>query len=187
MVEYAALSVKGRLNHWNLNYNAKKKFSLRVKNPDVNSCDNLHEGRACMINIFQHECWYIAIRNALRKNRAEMHGTGTLTNFVHRWRPSQESEVTMFIRPQSTWWRFDYTGIDFFGPIDIKLLRSTLERGCCAITCLSNNQSSTKPSSAVLGHRVMPWDSLLDVATKVSSSVITAGKSMVPHKNWKHS
>ena len=136
------IRVKGRLKHSNLAYNAKHPILLTAKHPVVQLLlerahrANLHESTEYvrnMLHMLQQEYWIIGIRNTLRKIKSRcIKCRHRNTNPIHSPvadlpRERLDEHVFSFIR----------TGVDYFGPIEVKFLRRTLKRWCWFFTCLT--------------------------------------------------
>ena len=131
--------VKGRLKHSNLAYNAKHPILLTAKHPVVQLLlerahrDDLHEGAEYVRNTLQQEYWIIVIRDALRKIKSRCIKCRTRNaNPIHPPMADLPRE-----RLDEHDLPFTHTGVDYFGPIEVKLLRRTLKRWCCLSTCLT--------------------------------------------------
>ena len=136
--EDGTIRVKGRLKHSNIDYNAKHPILLTAKHPVVQLLlekahrDNLHEGTEYVRNMLQQEYWIIGLRNALRKIKSRC--------IKCRHRNANPTHPPMADLPRE---RLDehagvtHTGVDYFGPFEVKFLRRTLKRWCCLFTCLT--------------------------------------------------
>ena len=95
--------------------------------------DCLHEGTEDVKNLLEQYYWIIALRKALRKIKLRCvkwrHTNGNPIHppMVHLPRERLEEHVFTFIQ----------SGVDHFGPFEVKLLRRTLKRWCCLFTCIS--------------------------------------------------
>ena len=137
--EDGTIRVKGRLKHSNLDYNAKHPILLTAKHPVVQLLlerahrDNLHEGTEYVRNMLQQEYWIIGIRNALRKIKSRCikcrHRNANPIHPPMADLPRERLDEHVF--------PFTHTGVDYFGPIEVKFLRRTLKRWCCIFTCLT--------------------------------------------------
>ena len=137
--EDGTIRVKGRLKHSNLDYNAKHPILLTAKHPVVQLLlekahrDNLHEGTEYARNMLQQEYWIIGLRNALRKIKSRCikcrHRNANPIHPPMADLPRERLDEHVF--------PFTHTGVDYFGPIEVKFLRRTLKRWCCLFTCLT--------------------------------------------------
>ena len=137
--EDGTIRVKGRLKHSNLDYNAKHPILLTAKHPVVQLLlekahrDNLHEGTEYVRNMLQQEYWIIGLRNALRKIKSRCikcrHRNANPIHPPMADLPRERLDEHVF--------PFTHTGVDYFGPIEVKFLRRTLKRWCCLFTCLT--------------------------------------------------
>ena len=137
--EVGTIWVKGRLKRSNLDYNAKHPILLTAKHPLVQTLlerahrDNLHEGTEYVRNMLQQEYWIIGLRNALRKLKSKC--------IKCRHRNAKPIHPPMVDLPRERLdehvFPFTHTGVDYFGPIEVKILRRTLKRWCCLFTCLT--------------------------------------------------
>ena len=131
------IRVKGRLKHSNLDYNAKHPILLTAKHPVVQLLlekahrDNLHEGTEYVRNMLQQEYWIIGLRNALRKIKSRC------IKCRHRNANPLHPQMADPLRERLDVFPFTHTGVDYFGPFDLKFLRRTLKRWCCLFTCLT--------------------------------------------------
>ena len=137
--EDRTIRVKGRLKHSNLDYNAKHPMLVTAKQPVVQLLlekahqDNLHEGAEYVRNMLQQEYWIIGLRNALRKIKSRCircrHRNANPIHPPMADLPRERLDEHVF--------PFTHTGVDYFGPFEVKFLRRTLKRWCCLFTCLT--------------------------------------------------
>ena len=128
--EDGTIRVKGRLKHSNLDYNAKHPILLTAKHPVVQLLlekahrDNLHEGTEYVRNMLQQEYWIIGLRNALRKIKSRCikcrHRNANPIHPPMADLPRERLDEHVF--------PFTHTGVDYFGPFEVKFLRRTLKR-----------------------------------------------------------
>ena len=137
--EDRTIRVKGRLKHSNLDYNAKHPILLTAKHPVVQLLlerahrDNLHEGTEYVRNMLQQEYWIIGLRNALRKLKSKC-----IKCRRRNANPIQPPMADLLReRLDEHVFPFTHTGVNYFGPIEVKFLRRTLKRWCCLFTCLT--------------------------------------------------
>ena len=109
---------------------------------------NLHEGTEYVRNMLQQEYWIIGLRNALRKIKSRCikcrHRNANPIHPPMADLPRERLDEHVF--------PFTHSSFDYFGLLEVKLLRRTLKRWCCLFT--SNNESSSHRSRTVIGHRV---------------------------------
>ena len=137
--EDGTIRVKGRLKHANFDYNAKHPILLTAKHPVVQLLlerahrDNLRKGTEYVRNMLQQEYWIIGLRNAIRKIKSRCikcrHRNANTIHPPMADLPRERLDELVF--------PFTHTGVDYFGPIEVKILRRTLKRWCCLFTCLT--------------------------------------------------
>ena len=101
---------------------------------------NNQEGTEYVRSVLQQKYWIIGLRNALRRIKrncvlCRKHDIQTLQPQMAGL-PQQRVEDR--IHP------FTNTGIKYFGPFELKLLRRTMKRWCCLFTCLSTRAGQIK-------------------------------------------
>ena len=153
--EDGAIRMKGRLKHSNLAYNAKHPILLTAKHPvvqfllEIAHRENLYEGTEYLRNMIQQDYWIIGLRNALRKIKSRC--------IKCRQRNAKPINPPMADlhreRLGERVFPFTHTGVDHFGPFEVKFLRRTMKRWCCLFTCLTTRAAHR--SLTVIGHRVM--------------------------------
>ena len=130
--------MKCRLKHSNLVYNANYPILLTAEHSVVllfekAHRDNLYEGTENVENKLQQKYWIIGLRNALRKIKSRcIKCRHRNTNPIHPPMvdiPRERLDEHVF--------PFTHTGVDYFGPNEVKLLRRTLKRWFCLFTCLT--------------------------------------------------
>ena len=102
-----------------------KTFLLQVHS------ENFHEGVEFLRSIVQQKYWIVGLRSELRriKNNCLLCRKRS-QSFVAPQMADLPSERLGFNQPP-----FAFTGLDFFGPFEVKVLRSTQKRWCCLFTC----------------------------------------------------
>ena len=86
-----------------------------------------------MRNILQQEFWIVGLRNALRKIKSIcIKCRHRNANPIHQPMADLPGE-----RLDEHVFPFTHTGVDYFGPIEVKFLGRTLKRWCCLLTCLT--------------------------------------------------
>ena len=153
-MEHGTIRVKGQLKHSKIDYNAKHPILLTAKHPVVELLlekahrDNLHEGTEYVWNMPQQEYWIIGLRNAFRKIESKC--------IKCRHRNAHPSHPPMADLPRERLdehvFPFTHTGVDYFGPFEVKFLRRTLKRWCCLFICLTTRAVHNKVTQR---HRVM--------------------------------
>ena len=83
--------------------------------------------------MLQQEYWIIVLRNALRKIKSR---------FIKcRQRNANPIHPPMADLPRERLdehvFPFNHTGVDYFGPFEVKFLQRTMKRWCCLFTCLT--------------------------------------------------
>ena len=128
--EDGTIRVKGRLKHSNLAFNAKHPILVTAKHPVVQLLlatahrDKLHEGTEYVKNMLQQKYLIIGIGNALRKIKSRcIKCRHRNANPIHPPMADLPRE-----RPDEHIFSFTHTGVDYFGPIEMKFLRRTLRR-----------------------------------------------------------
>ena len=94
---------------------------------------NFHEGTEDVRCVLRQEYWVIGLRNALRSVKAKC--------VKCRKQRAGVSQIFMADLPQERLQErvspFSNTGIDYFGPFEVKFMRKTMRRCCCLFTCLT--------------------------------------------------
>ena len=127
------------LKHSNLDYNAKHPMLLTAKHPVVQLLlekahrGNLHEGTEYVRNMLEQEYWIIGLRNEFRKIKSRCikcrHRNANPIHPPMADLPRERLDEHVF--------PFTHTGVDYFGPFEVKFLRRTPKRWCCLFTCLT--------------------------------------------------
>ena len=95
--------------------------------------DNNHEGTEYVRSVLQQEYWIMGLRNALRSIKHQC--------IQCRKVSAQPLQPQMADFPKErltgTNHPFQNTGIDYFGPFEVKFLRKTVKYWCCLFTCLT--------------------------------------------------
>ena len=129
---------KGRIGKSQLDFNAKHPILLHWKNHAVKLFlrnehkDSQHEGTEHVRNIVQQMMWILGIRNALRsiKNKCVTCRKGraqTITPVMADLPGEQLDASTAFTN----------VGVEYFGPLNVKIGRRNEKRWCCLFTCLT--------------------------------------------------
>ena len=133
--ENELLRLQGRLKH---------SKSSDIKNPILLSAKhyvvikltedahraNFHEGTEYVRSVLRQEYWIIGLRNALRNVKAKCvncrkQRAGVSQPFMADL-PRERLQERVF--------PFTNTGIDYFGPFEVKFIRKTMKRSCCLFT-----------------------------------------------------
>ena len=130
--------LRGRLKHSGLHYDRRHPILLIAKHPAVAFFiewahrQNSNEGTEFVRSVLQQEFWILGLRNALRRVKARC--------VICRKRDAQPMQPLMADLPRDRESMgqkpFATTGVDYFGPLEVKLLRRTMKRWCCMFTCL---------------------------------------------------
>ena len=117
----------------------KHPLLLSAKHPIVRKLfedaheSNYHEGTEYVRSILQQNYWIIGLRNALRNVnlkcvKCRKQQVGGVQPFVPDL-PKERLEERVF--------PFDNTGVDYFGPFEMRFMRKSMKRWCCLFTCLT--------------------------------------------------
>ena len=133
------MRLKGRLRHADASYEMKHPIWLSAKHPIVRKLSedghesNYHEGTEYVRRILQQKCWIIGLRNVLRivkmkclKCRKQQ--VGGVQPFMADL-PKERLEERVF--------PFANTGVDYFGPFEVRFMRKSMKRWFCLFTCLT--------------------------------------------------
>ena len=133
------LRLQGRLQH--------SKSCYEIKHPTLLSANHyvvikliedahraiFHEGTEYVRSGLRQEYWIIGLRNALRSVKAK----------CAKCRKQRAGGSQPFIadlpreRMQERVSTFSNTGVNYFGPFEVKFMRKTMKRWCCLFTCLT--------------------------------------------------
>ena len=130
------MRIRGRIKHANLSFEQRHPILLSTMHEmvDLMSRDSHqehnHEGVDNIRSVIQQNFWILGLRNALRSIKSQC-------VFCRKLR-AQTKVPFMADLPTK---RLDYmlypfmsVGVDYFGPIEVKLLRRTMKRCCCLFT-----------------------------------------------------
>ena len=129
---------KGRIGKSQLDFNAKHPILLHWKHHAVELFFrnehkyNQHEGTEHVRNIVQQKMWILDIRNALRsiKNKCVTCREGRAQTIAPEMADLPEERLDA---PTA----FTNVGVDYFGPLIVKIGRKNEKRWCCLFTCLT--------------------------------------------------
>ena len=94
--------------------------------------DNHHEGTEYVRSLVQQIFWVIGIRNAVRSIKFKCVKRRKLAV-----QPTQPHMADLpKERVEGNVYPFKSTGIDYFGPFEVTVLRRPVKHGCCLFTCL---------------------------------------------------
>ena len=133
------IRTKGRLRHANLTFGGKHPVILphshsAVKlNLEFQHKHNLHQGVEHFRAEIQRKLWVTGLRNALRSVKHQC---------LHCKLKRSKTSMPMMsdlpiVRIKDNLTPFTNTGVEYFGPFSIKLIRRTVKRWICPFTCLS--------------------------------------------------
>ena len=139
LAEDGSMRLRGRLRRSELSFQTKHPMLLSAKHPLVilmlkqAHADNNHEGTEYVRNVLQQEYWIMGLRNALRSIKHQCIQCRKVST-----QPLQP-QMADFPKERLTGTNhpFQNTGIDYFGPFEVKFLRKTVKYWCCLFTCLT--------------------------------------------------
>ena len=117
----------------------KHPILLSAKHPIVRKLiedaheSNYHEGTEYVRSVLQQSDWIIGLRNSHRNLKLK----------CVKCRKQQVGGVQPFMadlpreRLEERVFTFANTGVDYFAPFDMRLLRKSMKRWCCLFTCLT--------------------------------------------------
>ena len=139
MDEEGTTRLKGRLRLSDLSPQAKHPVLLSSKHPLVILLlrhadeDTHHDGPEYVRSILQQESWVLGSRNALRSIK---HNCVKFRKVAAQ--PIQRKTAHLpKERVDGCWFPFQITGMDYFGPLEVKILRKATKYCCCLLTCLT--------------------------------------------------
>ena len=94
--------------------------------------DNHHEGTEFVRSVVQQEFWVVGLRNALRRIK---HHCVKCRKMAAQ--PLQPEMADLPPERVEASYPFQSTGVDYFGPFEVKFLRKTVKYWCCLFTCLA--------------------------------------------------
>ena len=139
MDEQNLMRLRGRLRHADASYEMKHPILLSAKHPIVRKLiedaheSNYHEGTEYVRSVLQQNYWIIGLRNALRNVKLK----------CVKCRKQQVGGVQPFMadlpkeRLEERVFPFANTGVDYFGPFEVRFMRKSMKRWCCLFTCLT--------------------------------------------------
>jgi hypothetical protein len=133
------MRAKGRLRKASLPFVTKHPILLHSQHPAVElflrqqHIVHFHEGVEYLRSVIQQEFWIVRLRSALRaiKNSCITCKKQRAQNF------SPEMADLPSERLQDHAFPFASTGVDYFGPFEVKFNRKPWKRWCCLFTCLT--------------------------------------------------
>ena len=141
------IRLTGRLNHGNIPFETKHPLLLAAKHPLViifleeAHINNYHEGTEYVRSVMQ-QYWMVGIRNALRSIKSKcVVCRKQITTGLYPCMASLPSE-----RTAGNVFPFQNTGMDYFGPFEVKVMRRSLKRWCCLFLCLRALHIEVVPS-----------------------------------------
>ena len=141
--ENGTIWVKERLKLSNLDYSTKHSITTSVGESTSRQPTWVHRIRKkhAPTSVLDHR-----IKRCSKENKVQMYQMQIQKRQpIHppSDRPTREHVLT-----------FTHTGVNYFGPLEVKFLRRTLKRCCCLFNCLIV-RAVTHQSYTVIGHRVM--------------------------------
>ena len=133
------IRIRGRIKHATLSFEQRHPILLSTKHEMVNSMlrdshqEHNYEGVEYVRSGIQQKLWILALRNALRSIKGQCVFCRKLR--AHTKVPFMADLPTERLDYQS--YPFINVGVDYFGPFEFKLLRITMKRWCCLLTCLT--------------------------------------------------
>ena len=135
---HSTVRLKGRLSKATISDDAKQPILLSAKHPMVVLMlrqmheDNHHEGTEYVRSLVQQRFWVIGLRNALRSIKAKCIKCRKLAvQPIHPHMADLPKE-----RVEGNVYPFKNTGVDYFGPFEVTVLRRPVKHWCCLFTCL---------------------------------------------------
>ena len=137
--ENGSLRLQGRLQHSKSSYEIKHPILMSAKHYVVIKLiedayqANFHEATEYVRSVLK-EYWIIGVRNALRSNvnakcvKCRKQRAGVFQPFMADV-PRERLQERVF--------PFSNTGVDYFGPFEVKFMRKTMKRWCFLFTCLT--------------------------------------------------
>ena len=131
------IRLRGRLSKATVSKDLKHPILLSAKHPAVILMlrqmheDNHHEGTEYLRSLVQQRFWVIGIRSALRSITSKCVRCRILAvQPIHRrMADSPKDRVVGNVYP------FKSTGIEYFGPFEVTVLRRPVKHWCCLFTC----------------------------------------------------
>ena len=138
--ENGLLRLHGQLQHSRSSYEVKHLMLLSAKHyvvikmiEDAHRA-NFHEGTEYVRSVLRQEYWIIGLRNASRNVKVKCvkcrkQRAGVSQPFMADL-PRERLSERVF--------PFTNTGVDYFGPFEVKFMRKTMKRWRCLFTCLTS-------------------------------------------------
>ena len=132
------IRLKGRLSKAIISDDLKRPILLSAKHPAVVLMliqmheDNHHEGTEYVRSLVQQRFWVIGLRNALRSIKSKcIKCRKQAVQPIHPHMADLPKE-----RVEGSVYPFKNTGVDYFGPLEVTVLRRPVKHWCCLFTCL---------------------------------------------------
>ena len=144
--ENGLLRRQGRLQHSKSSYEIRHPILLSamhyvvIKSTEDAHRAIFHEGREYVRIVLRQEYWIIGLRNALRNVKAKC--------VKCRKQRAGVSQPFMTDLPrkrlQERLFPFSNTGVEYFGPFEVKFMCKTMKRWCCLFSCLTTRAVNTE-------------------------------------------